>query len=152
MKRMELTICSGKDAPDFGRNIVSNVDGLISKTTYPQYSKAISDEIALMVQSEMEKGRTQWLQLTVEIDDIPLFFWLPNELELICQVFARKPFPTAKTLARESPNELRLNTHWLSKLPKEVKAPKYRERFIKYVESSPQELREFYAFYDSTSA
>ncbi|MGC8732059.1 MAG: hypothetical protein ACP5RC_07350 [Halothiobacillaceae bacterium] len=145
LKRMTLTCHIGRDAPRLARRLPgwdgkrSLIDGLPEKAT--------SKEIEELILSEMEKGRRAWLQLTIEVDDIPLAFWLPEELDMVCETFQMRPFPTARTLALRSPGESRLNSHWLSRLPKAAKAPKYRAHFLRVVEASPPELRKFREFY-----
>ncbi|MCP4358846.1 MAG: hypothetical protein GY796_12575 [Chloroflexi bacterium] len=146
MKRMVLTFCDREDAPELGWRVFP--EGADVKSDNEYHVKACSDEIVALVSMEREKGRRTWLQLTIEIDEFPLYFWLPAELDLVCDVFAAKPFPTALSLAKKSPGEIRLNNHWLSRLPKSAKSPKYRERFLKYVASSPPELQTFREFYN----
>ncbi len=146
MKRMQLTFCNGEDAPKMGKRLIPDDTEVLSDKRW--YAKASSDEIAALFCSEIKKGRTSWVQLIIELDDIPLYFWLPSELDHVCDVFAMKPFPTALTLAKQSSIELWLNNHWLSRLPKAAKSPRYRQRFLKYVASSPPELQTFRDFYN----
>mgnify|MGYP001812465922 CR=1 FL=1 len=112
--------------------------------------RASSTEFREMIEAELKSGRTKWAQLVVEIDDIALAFWLPAELEVYCEVFATKPFPTARTLLKGSPNSTELNSHWLSRLPKGAKSSKFRERFLRYVETRPTALNEFRIFYSKS--
>lgn len=108
-----------------------------------------SEKIRNMFEHDKHAKRAVWAELTISIDNIDLYFSLPEELDYVCEIFETVPFPTALTLANKDPNEFRLNTHWLSRLPKKVKDKKYRERFIKYVNSAPKELRDFRSFYES---
>jgi hypothetical protein len=120
-----------------------------SDTVYS--SRASSPEIKKLIEQEVINGRSKWAQLTIEIDNTPLAFWLPAELEIYCDVFAMVPFPTAKTLLNRSPGSMELNSHWLSRLPKQAKAKKFRERFLRYVQAQPPTLSEFYDFYRNDS-
>lgn len=116
------------------------------------FRRATSEELANLLQAEVEKGRLKWAQLSIEIDDIVLAFWLPEEVETYCDVFAMTPFPTAKTLIGERTKDADLNRHWLSRLPKRAKSKKFRERFIKYVHTGTPEWKEFRNFYQSNKA
>lgn len=115
------------------------------------FGRASSTEINDIIQTETAKGRLKWAQLSIELDGIVLAFWLPAELKSYCKIFDTTPFPTARTLLKASPNATELNRHWLSRLPKQAKSKKFRERFLKYVASCPPALKEFYDFYDEDS-
>lgn len=151
MKQMSIIYCNGINAPDSGRRIVrSEREEAILRKAHGQnasYIKATSTDTVNFIKDEVAKGRQKWAQLTVQVDDIPLAFWLPAELEIYCKVFAMVPFPTARTLVNKSPEASEMNRHWLSRLPKNAKSKKYRERFLKYVASHPPALMEFYEFY-----
>lgn len=106
-----------------------------------------SAHIDRIYQQERLAGRTTWAQLTVGLGDVELVFWHPAELQAYCEVFALHPFPTSRSLVLRDADETRLNRHWLSRLPKAAKAPKFRARFLEYVSSEPEELKTFRHFY-----
>lgn len=151
MKRMSIRYFDGSTATKSGSRVVLSEEPEsrlhCADDGDPYFSRASSQEIRKLVEEEVEGGRTRWAQLTIEIDDIVLAFWLPAELKIYCDVFAMAPFPTAKTLLKGSPDSQELNSHWLSRLPKEAKSKKFRERFLRYVGSRPPELIEFQEFY-----
>jgi len=156
MKNMSIHYFDGSTAPKSGSRIglahdpaegeLRRVHGLDSC-----FSRATSTDIRKLIEEEVKNGRNRWAQLTIEIDGVLLAFWLPSELKIYCEVFATKSFPTARTLLKGSPNSSELNSHWLSRLPKKAKSPKFRERFLRYVESRPVEFITFNEFYHSTT-
>ena len=115
------------------------------------FGRATSTKIRKLIEEEIRNGRTRWAQLTIEVDGVLLAFWLPSELKIYCEVFAIKPFPTARTLLKGSPDSSELNSHWLSRLPKKAKSQKFRDRFLRYMDSRPTELIEFNEFYHITT-
>ena len=153
---MSVTYVDGSDATQSGDRIVlpDRPEPLspepLSSDTPAFYRRATSKETRKFVEAEAATGRSKWAQLSIEMDGELLAFWLPEELEMYCEVFAMKPFPTALTVLKRSPPSTQLNAHWLSRLPKKVKSPKFRERFLHYVNSRPPELVEFYKFYNRT--
>lgn len=151
MKRMSIRYFDGSTATRSGSRVVLSEESesrvRCADDDAPYFNRASSQEIRKLIEEEVEGGRTRWAQLTIEIDDILLAFWLPAELEIYCDVFAMAPFPTAKTLLRKAADSQELNSHWLSRLPKEAKSKKFRERFLRYVGSRPSELIEFQEFY-----
>jgi len=155
MKTMSIIYLDGADASRFGTRIVfsKEQESKLSKEFdgIAFFSKASSTDIANLIEEEVSNGRQKWAQLTIEIDATSLVFWLPDELEIFCQVFSMSPFPTAKTLLKSSPDATELNRHWLSRLPKEAKSKKNRQRFLKYVASRPSILQEFLEFYNQGS-
>ena len=155
MKNVSISYVDGNDATKSGARIVlpepteSKLIRVHGKETY--LGRASSAEIRGLIEAEVKNGRTKWVQLLVEIDDVLLGFWLPAELESYCEVFAMKPFPTSRTLLKGSPDSNELNSHWLSRLPKKAKSKKFRDRFLRFVETRPTALIEFQDFYaDST--
>ncbi|MEM6588984.1 MAG: hypothetical protein AAF641_11100 [Pseudomonadota bacterium] len=148
---MSITYFDGNDATKSGSRIVlpesaeSRPVRVQGKETYLR--RASSTEIRKLVEAEVKGGRTKWAQLLIEIDDVSLGFWLPAELEAYCTVFAMTPFPTARTFLKGSPDSHELNSHWLSRLSKKAKSKKFRDRFLRYVETRPKALIEFRDFY-----
>jgi hypothetical protein len=149
MKRMTIRYLDGPTATKAGRRILlSKANPINVPAAGESYlARASSTEVQRMIEREERKGRARWAQLLVELDGVALAFWLPEELQMYCDVFVRKPFPTALTLTRESRGSHELNTHWLSRLPKKAKAAKFRHRFLRYVSAEPPVLMEFYRFY-----
>jgi len=153
MKSMHLTFHRGKSAAKFGQRIVPLTcqSGSASAQDFDESSawirKGSSTLIRRFFESDFHIKRETWAQLTILIDEIELSFWLPEELDYVCEVFQMTPFPTALSLSNRDPNESRLNGHWLSRLPKKAKGKKFRERFVKYVNSAPKDLRRFRSFY-----
>lgn len=151
MKNMYIYYFEGKDAAMSGSRIElpesaeSKLVRVHGKDTYLR--RASSTETRKLIEAEVKSGRTKWAQLLIEIDDVSLGFWLPAELEAYCTVFAMAPFPTAKTLLKGSPDSSELNSHWLSRLSKKAKSKKFRDRFLRYVETQPKALIEFRDFY-----
>ena len=150
-KTMTVTFHSGKDAPRRGRRIFTDEPEL-NRVQVIDFSgcwptKASSEKIAAMFDNGAYDGRRSWAQLTVHLDSINLVFWLPEELDHVCEVFSIKPFPSARTLIKKDNEETRLNSHWLSRLPKKAKSPKFREKFLKFIETCPNELAEFRRHY-----
>ena len=151
MKNMSITYLNGNNATMSGSRIVlsesaeSKLVRIDSKDTYLR--RASSTEIRKIIEAEVKSGRTKWAQLLIEIDDVSLGFWLPAELEAYCKAFAMTPFPTARTLLKGSPDSSELNSHWLSRLSKKAKSKKFRDRFLRYVETQPTALIEFRSFY-----
>lgn len=148
---MSISYFDGIDAPKLGSRIVfpdrqrSNLARVYGEDTYLR--KASSAEFRKLIEAEMQAGRTKWAQLLIEIDDISLGFWLPAELDAYCEIFAMTPFPTARTLLTGLVDSNELNSHWLSRLPKKAKTEKFRNRFLRYVESRPTALMKFRNFY-----
>lgn len=151
MKKMTIRFFEGEDAPQSGRRIILPDDSIGNKTVLnPKLgytARAFSSDFQDAIDCERTKGRRRWAQLLVELDAMELAFWLPEELEEYCRVFAMVPFPSAKTLLRSTPDSLELNRHWLSRLPKHAKSKKFRDHFLRYVASQPKALEEFYSFY-----
>ena len=151
MKNMSITYFDGKDATKLGSRIVlsENAENKLLRVhgedTYLR--RASSTEIRKLIEAEVNSGRTKWAQLLIEIDDVSLGFWLPAELEAYCAVFAMTPFPTARSLLKRSPDSSELNSHWLSRLSKNAKSKKFRDRFLRYVETEPKALIKFRDFY-----
>tara|TARA_Y100000588_G_C13978164_1_gene805970 strand:+ start:351 stop:806 length:456 start_codon:yes stop_codon:yes gene_type:complete len=147
---MAITYHSGEDAPRFGARIIRDdpqAHGyqMIDSSGCWSY-KASSMKIAKLFEIEAHKGRRHWAQLMIHLDGVSLAFWLPEELDHICDVFSMKPFPTANTLIRNETDEAR-NSHWLSRLPKKAKSTKFRLKFLKFVNACPNELNEFRRHY-----
>ena len=151
MKNMSITYLEGNDATNFGSRIVlpENAENKLARVHGENiyFRRASSTEIRKLIGAEMKSGRTKWAQLLIEIDDVSLGFWLPEELETYCVVFAMTPFPTARTLLKRSPDSGELNSHWLSRLSKKAKSKKFRDRFLRYVATQPKALIEFRDFY-----
>lgn len=151
MKNMSITYHNGNTAVRSGYRIIHSDQGDSpfhhGDDDKGYFGRSSSTQIKTLIEQEANTGRLRWAQLVIEIDNVPLAFWLPAELEIYCDVFAMVPFPTAKTLLARSPGSLELNSHWLSRLPKQAKATKFRERFLRYVQSKPPALKEFYEFY-----
>ena len=154
MKSIQLTFHEGKNAPQSGMRIVP-IKGRGGFTPVlgggPIWSqKSSSEQISKMFRNDVYKNRKHWAQLVITIDEIDLSFWLPEELDHVCEVFRMVPFPTALNLVKQDPQETRLNGHWLSRLPKKAKSKKFRDRFLKFVLSDhPEELLTFRSFYAS---
>ena len=148
---MTVTYHSGENAPRNGARIVSDEPqhnrSRVIDSSGCWSSKASSRKIANMFDDLAHEGRRSWAQLTVHLDEITLTFWLPEELDHVCDVFSMNPLPTARTLTRNDTDETRLNSHWLSRLPKKAKSKKFRERFLKFVNAKPEELMEFRSYY-----
>ena len=151
MKNLSISYFDGKEATRSGSRIVLSdcmEAELVRVHGVDAYlRRASSTEIRKLIEAEVKSGRTKWAQLLIEIDDVSLGFWLPAELEKYCEVFATTPFPTARTLIKGSPGSSELNSHWLSRLPKKAKSKKFRDRFLRYVETQPKALIEFREFY-----
>lgn len=148
---MSITYFDGNDATKLGSRIVlsENTENKLVRVHGEDtfLHRASSTEIRKLIEAEVIEGRTKWAQLLIEIDDVSLGFWLPAELEAYCSVFAMTPFPTARTLLKLSPDSNELNSHWLSRLSKKAKSKKFRDRFLRYVETEPKALIEFRDFY-----
>ncbi|WP_157133129.1 hypothetical protein [Roseobacter sp. SK209-2-6] len=154
MKKMRVSYHSGANFPKFGRRMVPISTGTLKPDMYGAskdgwFSRPTSHLISHLVFSEMEAGRAKWAQLCVQISEHELYFWTPSELDHVCAVFAENPFPTARTLVRRDGADSALNMHWLSRLPKAMKAEKFRQKFLKFVASNPEELRLFREFYST---
>ncbi len=155
MKNMSTTYFDGNDATMSGSRIIlpesAEIELVRTDGKDAYLHRASSTDIRKLIEAEVKSGRTKWAHLLIEIDDISLGFWLPAELEAYCIVFAMTPFPTARTLLKESPNSRELNSHWLSRLSKKAKTKKFRDRFLRYVETQPKALIEFRKFYQKPS-
>ncbi len=153
MKSIRLTFYQGGDAAEAGRSFISFCDDKGVMQTHsvnePARLIATSQKMLHFFKKDIHKDRLVFAHLAISIDDIELVFKLPEELDHVCEVFETVPFPTALGLANKDPNEFYLNKHWLSRLPKKAKAPKFRQRFVKFVRSAPKELRDFRSFYAS---
>ena len=92
---MSISYSVGENPPKFdGRTYISrrplNDEGRATSFRSTEITEALKHEEAI--------GRLMWAELTIEIDNVVLNFWLPSELRLCCQVFDMTPFPTAKTI------------------------------------------------------
>lgn len=102
---MSISYFDGADAPKSGSRIFfpGQTESSVQNSVPCEdtcFIRASSTEIRHLIEDEIRNGRTRWAQLTIELDDVLLAFWLPSELEIYRKVFAMVPFPTAKTLLR----------------------------------------------------
>ena len=90
--------------------------------------------------------RKFWCELSLHLDGITLCFATPLELDEVCGVLSQNPLPSVMKMRGTSA----LNSHWLSRLPKQAKTTKWRNRFLKFVKSEAS-VKEFRAFYSAAA-
>ncbi|WP_284165490.1 hypothetical protein [Frigidibacter sp. SD6-1] len=153
MKNMSISFHFGANAPLRGWRCFpgeedSSTAVLVHEDGEQWVRKGSSRRIEELFDPHIKAGRNEWAQLSVRLDGVALYFWLPEELDHVCSVFAMQPFPTALGLTRGEEFETTLNKHWLSSLPACAKKAKFRGRFLKLVRSQPVALQSFKAFYE----
>lgn len=83
-------------------------------------------------------------QLAVHLDGVTLYAGSTEALHHIVDTLNRRPLPTARTVLREQGKAMS-NRHWLSRLPKKAKTPKFAQRLKAYVARRPPALRDLEA-------
>ena len=68
--------------------------------------------------------------LHVDAADVDLQFSSLAQLDHFIEVMAAKPLPTSRQLSRKRELPVGPNTHWLSRLPARLKAPKERMKLV----------------------
>lgn len=71
-----------------------------------------------------------YLFLHVEFAGIDLVFSAPPQLDHFIEVLSAKPMPTSRQLALKRGAPVGPNSHWLSRLPAKLKAPRERSRLV----------------------
>lgn len=72
-----------------------------------------------------------YLFLHVEFEAYDLQFSSPAQLDHFIEVLASKPLPTSRQLSLRRGLPVGPNSHWLSRLPSALKAPRKREELIR---------------------
>ena len=76
----------------------------------------------------------------VEIDGTTFQFSSLVEMAELIRVFSMKNMPTSTRLSRDVSEKGGPNSHWLSRLPAETKAWKYREKAVKQLKKARKEF------------
>jgi len=76
-----------------------------------------------------------YLFLHVEVDAYDLQFSAPAQLDHFIDVMASKPLPTSQQLSLRRGQPVGPNSHWLSRLPSSLKAPRKREKLVQLLRS-----------------
>ena len=78
--------------------------------------------------------------ICVEFDDIVLRFSSPEQLAECIRVLSMKPLPTSRRLTMVRGASLGPNSHWLSRMPAKLKAPKTRLELVKILRVTMQDV------------
>jgi hypothetical protein len=68
-----------------------------------------------------------FMVLHVDVADVDLQFSSLAQLDHFIEVMVAKPLPTSRQLSKERELPIGPNSHWLSRLPAKLKAPKARQ-------------------------
>jgi len=71
-----------------------------------------------------------FLFLHIDVADVDLQFSSLAQLDHFIEVMETKPLPTCRQLSRKRASLVGPNSHWLSRLPATLKAPRERERLV----------------------
>jgi hypothetical protein len=71
-----------------------------------------------------------FLFLHIDVADVDLQFSSLAQLDHFIEVMETKPLPTSRQLSRKRASLAGPNSHWLSRLPATLKAPRERERLV----------------------
>ena len=81
------------------------------------------------------EGRNGYPVLCIESQGFVFRFSSKEQLAECVQVLSRKPLPTSRRLSALRSGGHGPNSHWLSRLPGHVKAPKVRQRAVDDLQS-----------------
>ena len=73
--------------------------------------------------------------LRFEFGEYELVFSTPAQLEHFITVMNKKPLPTSRQLSSKRGVAVGPNSHWLSRLPAELKSPAMRVKLVKHLRS-----------------
>ncbi|WP_154668260.1 hypothetical protein [Pseudoduganella violaceinigra] len=80
-----------------------------------------------------------YLFLHIEFESYELQFSSPAQLDHFIEVLASKPLPTSHQLSLRRGLPVGPNSHWLSRLPAALKAPRKREKLVQELRSIMRE-------------
>ena len=78
--------------------------------------------------------------LHVDAADVDLQFSSLAQLDHFIEVMAAKPLPTSRQLSRKRALPVGPNSHWLSRLPAKLKAPKERLKLVSKLRAVREQL------------
>lgn len=78
--------------------------------------------------------------LHVDAADVDLQFSSLAQLDHFIEVMVTKPLPTSRQLSRKRELPVGPNSHWLSRLPVKLKAPKERAKLVSRLEAVREQL------------
>lgn len=81
-----------------------------------------------------------FMVLHIDAADVDLQFSSLAQLDHFIEVMAAKPLPTSRQLSRKRGLPLGPNSHWLSRLPAKLKAPKERARLVSRLQAAREQL------------
>lgn len=76
----------------------------------------------------------------VEFDGMNFQFSSLTEMDELIRVFSMKNMPSSTRLSQKTGEKVGPNQHWLSRLPAETKAWKYREPAVEYLKKARKEF------------
>jgi hypothetical protein len=78
--------------------------------------------------------------LHVDAADVDLQFSSLAQLDHFIEVMGAKPLPTSRQLSRKRGLPIGPNSHWLSRLPATLKAPKERAKLVSRLRAVREQL------------
>lgn len=81
-----------------------------------------------------------FMVLHVSAADVDLQFSCLAQLDHFIEVMAAKPLPTSRQLSKKRELPVGPNSHWLSRLPGKLKAPKERAKLISRLRAVREQL------------
>lgn len=78
--------------------------------------------------------------LHVDADDVDLQFSSLAQLDHFIEVMGAKPLPTSRQLSRKRKLPVGPNSHWLSRLPAKLKAPRERAKLVSKLRAVREQL------------
>jgi len=78
--------------------------------------------------------------LHVEAADVDLQFSSLAQLNHFIEVMETKPLPTSRQLSRKRALPIGPNSHWVSRLPAKLKAPREREKLVDKLRAVREQL------------
>lgn len=80
------------------------------------------------------------LHVDADADDVDLQFSSLAQLDHFIEVIVAKPLPTSRQLSKKRELPIGPNTHWLSRLPAKLKAPKKRAKLVDKLQAVREQL------------
>ena len=81
-----------------------------------------------------------WPIFYVEFDGFIFSFASLAEIDVCISTLSKKLLPTTRQLSAERGTMMGPNRHWLSRLPKETKPWRYRQRAIRYLAAAREDF------------
>lgn len=81
-----------------------------------------------------------FMVLHVDAADVDLKFSSLAQLDHFIEVMGAKPVPTSRQLSRKRKLPVGPNSHWLSRLPAKLKAPKERAKLVSRLQAVREQL------------